>query len=98
MGLLEVNRHAGIVKEENFGIMGHGGSVVLKDGNIRFKPMDEDPEDVPIAQDVSSKHEHFLECLQTGDTPLTGIEDAIDTLKVCLAFNRSAETNTVESA
>ena len=31
-----------------------------------------------------------------GTKPMTGIEDAIETLGVCLAFNRSAESGNVE--
>ncbi len=95
-GLLEVNRHAGVTDEANYGIMGRHGSVVLKDGRIHFKPMDEDPVDVPINEEIVSKHAHFLDCLEAGRQPLNDIDDAIATLKVCLAFNRSARSNQVE--
>jgi predicted dehydrogenase len=96
IGMLEVNRHAAIIKDENYGIMGHGGSIVLKDEKITFKPMDEDPEEVPIRDDVSDKHSHFLDCIEESIQPLADIESAIDTLRVCIAFNRSAETGNVE--
>ena len=96
IGMLEVNRHAAIVKDENYGIMGHGGSIVLKDEQITFKPMDEDPEEIPVREDVIDKHSHFIECLEQGVQPITSIDDAIDTLRVCIAFNKSAESGKVE--
>jgi predicted dehydrogenase len=95
IGMLEVNRHAAVVKDENYGIMGHGGSIVLKDENITFKPMDEDPEEVPVRDDVLDKHSHFIECVEKGVQPLVDIESAIETLRVCIAFNKSAETGEV---
>jgi len=95
-GLLEVNRHAGVAFEENYGVLGHGGSAVVKDGTIRLTLMDEKPEELPLADDVPSPHQHFIDCIETGATPNNGIDEAIDTLKVCLAFNRSAESGNVE--
>ena len=96
-GLLEVNRHAGVAKDQNFGVMGHGGSIVLKDGRVRFKPMDEDVEEVSIDDDVPSKHQDFLDAVENGKPLLNGIDEAIDTLRVCLAFNRSARSGRVET-
>lgn len=100
VGLLEVNRHAGVAPEVNFGIMGHGGSVVLKDGKVRLALMDEQPvsleDELPGREDVPSKHEHFLRCIETGEEPVNNVKDAIDTLRVCLAFNRSAESGRAE--
>jgi myo-inositol 2-dehydrogenase/D-chiro-inositol 1-dehydrogenase len=95
-GLLEVNRHAGVAPEENYGIMGHAGSVVLKDGEIRLTAMDRDPVGLPTLPNVPSAHEHFLDCLASGNQPRNGIDDAIDTLRTCLAFNRSAASGQVE--
>ncbi len=93
--LLEVNRHAGVERVYEFGVMGHQGSFVLKDDSIRQTPMDR--ETVPIEPAaVQSKHEHWLTCIDDGKVPLTSVDDAIDTLKVCLAFNRSAQTGAVE--
>jgi len=43
-----------------------------------------------------TKQQHFLDCIENDAEPLTGIEDAIDTLRVCVAFNRSAESGQVE--
>jgi len=97
VGLLEVNRHAGVAHEENFGVMGHGGTVLVKDQKVLFTPMDEKTKEIPIAQNVVKKHEHFLNCIENNTKPKTNVDDAIDTLKVCLAFNRSAETNAVEN-
>jgi len=96
VGLLEVNRHAGVAPEANYGIMGHGGSVVLKDGNIRLALMDKDAVELPVDVSPPPKHEHFLQCIESGEPPKNGIDDAIDTLRVCLAFNRSAESDRVE--
>jgi len=96
VGLLEVNRHAGVAQEQNYGIMGHGGSVVLKDGAVRLTPMDEETVEVPIDVTPPTKQQHFLDCIENDAEPLTGIEDAIDTLRVCVAFNRSAESGQVE--
>jgi len=96
VGLLEVNRHAGVAREQNYGILGHGGSVVCKDGTVWLTPMDEETVEVPIQTDVPTKHEHFLRCIEQDEPPRTGIDDAIDTLRVCLAFNRSAESGQVE--
>jgi len=98
VGLLEVNRHAGVANEMNYGIMGHGGSVVLKDEKVLLTPMDGKTVDLPPAENAPSKHEHFLRCIERGGDPLTGVEDAIDTLRVCLAFNRSAMSGQVEAA
>ncbi|HID09764.1 MAG TPA: hypothetical protein EYP17_00485 [Candidatus Latescibacteria bacterium] len=70
VGLLEVNRHAGVAEETV---------------------------EVPVRRDIPSKHEHFLRCIEDDEQPLTGIEDTIDTLRVCLAFNRSAESGQVEA-
>jgi predicted dehydrogenase len=96
-GLLEVNRHAGVAPEENYGIMGHGGSVVLKDGTIRWTAMDREAEEIPELPPVPTAHEHFLDCLESGTEPRNGIDDAIDTLRLCLAFNRSAASGQVET-
>jgi predicted dehydrogenase len=96
-GILEVNRHAGVAPEENYGIMGHGGSAVLKDGTIRLTAMDQDTVDLPVAADTPSAHGHFLDCLESGTQPRNGIDDAIDTLRTCLAFNRSAASGNVEN-
>ena len=97
VGLLEVNRHAGVAPEENYGVLGHGGSAVLKDGHVWLTPMDGETVEVPIDGSVVTKHNHFLDCVEQGAKPLTDIDDAIDTLRVCLAFNRSARSNSVEA-
>ncbi|MBN1673520.1 MAG: Gfo/Idh/MocA family oxidoreductase [Kiritimatiellae bacterium] len=95
-GLLDVSRHAGVPADAHFGIMGHGGSIVLKDGRVTFTPMDEETEPVPIAGDVPSKHAEFLDCIEAGTQPRAGMESAIETLRLCLAFNRSAQSGRVE--
>ncbi len=95
-GLLEVNRHAGVAPEENYGILGHGGSVVLKDDVVRLTRMDEKPVELTDIGGVPAPHEHFLQCIENGSMPRNGIDDAIDTLRVCLAFNRSSASGQVE--
>ena len=95
-GLLEVNRHAGVAREMNFGILGRGGSVVLKEGNLRLTPMDAETVSLQPLEGPKSKHHEFLDCIDTGTQPLSNIVDAIDTLKVCLAFNRSVQSGAVE--
>ena len=94
-GLLEVHRHAGVALERNYGIVSHGGSVVLKDDAVRVTLMDEEPVEEPVGE-AGSKHAHFLDCIESGAEPLTSIDDSIDTLRVCLAFNRSAASGQVE--
>jgi len=96
VGLLEVNRHAGVAPEENYGILGHGGSVVARDNGVFMTPMDGETTEVAIDTTVPTKHEHLLDCIETGAEPRTGIDDAIDTLRVGLAFNRSARSDQVE--
>lgn len=96
-GLLHVHRHAGVANYREYGIQGHGGSVTLRDGAVQLKAMDADPEPVTIQEDVPTKHAHFLACLESSATPRTNIDDAIDTLRVCLAFNKSAESGRVEA-
>ena len=96
VGLLDVQRHAGIAPELNYGIQGHGGSVALKDEVVRLTLMDAEPVEVPITVEVTPKHEHFLDCVEGKARPLNDIDDAIETLKVCLAFNRSAAGGRVE--
>lgn len=54
--------------------------------------MDQATVELSVAQEVMSPHEHFIRCIERDELPLTGLADATDTLKVCLAFNRSAET------
>ena len=95
VGLLEVNRHAGVTDEANFGILGHAGSVVLKDGTIHLKPMDQPPVPVPLRTDVTPKHAELLDCIDRGTRPRADIDSAIETLRVCLAFNESADGNQV---
>ena len=97
VGLLDVHRHAGVAKDSNFGILGTGGSVMLKDGAIGFTAMDEDTVDVPVSTEIKPKHAEFLDCIEAGTQPLTDINSAIDTLKVCLAFNKSAKSGEVET-
>jgi predicted dehydrogenase len=97
VGLLDVHRHAGIAADSQFGIQGRGGSVVLRDGRPALPPMDEETEQVPIDESVPTKHAHFLDCLETGAPLLNGLDEAIDTLRVCLAFNRSAASGQVEA-
>ena len=96
VGMLYVNRHAGVASHSDYAVMGHGGSVTARKGKIQLTRMDEEPADLEPEPDVPSKQAHFLDCLEKGEPAVTGIEDAIDTLRVCLAFNRSAESGKVE--
>ena len=96
VGVLYVNRHAGVAKHSDYAVMGHGGSVTARNGKLQLKRMDEEPVDIEPESDVPSKQAHFLDCLESGEPTITGIDDAIDTLRVCLAFNRSAESGKVE--
>ena len=92
----DVNRHAGVAKHSDYAVMGHGGRVTARNGKLQLKRMDEEPVDIEPESDVPSKQAHFLDCLESGEPTITGIDDAIDTLRVCLAFNRSAESGKVE--
>ena len=96
VGQLFVNRHAGVAKDRSYGVMGHGGSVALRDGKVLLTRMDQETEEVEVSDDVASGHERFLDCIERNERPLNHIDDAIATLRVCLAFNRSAETGRVE--
>ncbi len=40
---------------------------------------------------------HFLDCLQSGEKPVTNLEDGIDSLKIALAAKCSAETGVTQS-
>jgi len=96
VGLLDVHRHAGIAPAEDYGIQGHSGSVALMDDKVLLTAMDAETVEVPIDSDHPTRHEEFLDCIETGTPPVNGIDEAIETLKVCLAFNRSAESGNVE--
>ena len=95
-GLLDVHRHAGIAADSRYGIQGHAGSVVLKDDKVLLTRMDEETVEVPVDEEVPSLHETFLHAIEEGRTGLEDMDDAIDTLRVCLAFNRSAAGGQVE--
>ena len=97
VGLLDVHRHAGIAADSRYGIQGHAGSVVLKDGKVLLTPMDEETVEVPVNDDIPSRQDQFVHAVEEGGVDLTGIDDAIDTLKVCLAFNRSVDSGRVAS-
>jgi len=97
-GLLEVCRHAGVPDEQHYGVMGHGGSAIARGGGITLTLMDKKPREIPVDIELPTKHEHFLNCIETGEKPVTNMDDAIDTLRVCLAFNRSAKSGNVEQA
>ena len=96
-GLLDVHRHAGIAADSRYGILGHAGSVVLKNDRVYLTLMDKDPVEIDTDPDVPSRQEAFLHAIEAGNTSLEGIDNAIDTLKVCLAFNRSAKSGQVET-
>jgi predicted dehydrogenase len=96
-GLLDVQRHAGVAADSRYGILGHEGSVVLKDDKVYLTLMDEEPVEVPVDTDIPSRQEEFLRRIEAGRVDLAAFDDAIDTLKVCLAFNRSVETGRVET-
>ncbi|MFW5798016.1 MAG: Gfo/Idh/MocA family protein [Planctomycetota bacterium] len=95
-GQLFVNRHAGVATDEHYGVLGHGGSVTYSGGKVRMTTMDNDPVDIERKTDVPQSHVYFLDCLEQGTQPINDIDDAVNTLRVCLAFNRSAETGKVE--
>ena len=96
VGVIEINRHAGVAADLNCGVMGDGGSVVLKDGKILYTPMDQPTQEVPPKAEVATMHAHLLDCIQLEHEPLSGIDAAVDTVRLCLAFNRSAQSGRVE--
>ena len=59
--------------------------------------MDRETRQVPINTGVAGKHDHFLDCIERGDRPVNDIDDAVETLRACLAFNRSAQSGRVET-
>ncbi|HUW56933.1 MAG TPA: Gfo/Idh/MocA family oxidoreductase [Planctomycetota bacterium] len=97
VGLLDVHRHAGIARDTRYGIQGHAGSVILRDGRVFLTPMDAETVEVPIERDVPSRHETFLRAVEDHRVDLRDLDDAIDTLRVCLAFNRSTASGRVET-
>ena len=95
-GLLDVHRHAGVPADSHFGILGTGGSILFRDKALTLIRMDEPSENVPVDAQVRSKHQEFIDCLDTGAQPATDIDSAIETLQVCLAFNASAASGEVQ--
>ena len=96
-GLLDVHRHAGIAADSRYGIQGHAGSAVLRDDRVFLTLMDREPVEVPIDRDVPSRQEEFVRAIESGCASLEGIDNAIDVLRACLAFNRSAASGQVET-
>lgn len=94
-GLLDVARHAGVRAERSYGIQGHAGSVALIDGVPWLTLMDAEPVRLPVAT-PRGKHDHFLDCIESGAVPKTDITAGLDTLRACVAFNRSAASGRVE--
>lgn len=93
-GLLDVARHAGVRAERSYGIQGHAGSVALIDGEPWLTLMDSEPVRIPVAQ-PRGKHDHFLDCIESGESPKTDITAGLDTLRACIAFNDSANSGLV---
>jgi len=94
-GLLDVCRHAGVPKSRGYGIMGHAGSVILIENDVWLTLMDRDPVRVAL-NSYPSKHQHFLDCIESGQTPKTDLRAGINTLRACLGFNKSVTSGKVE--
>ena len=94
--IMSVNRHAGAAPERNYGIQGHGGSVALREDALLLTRMDQKPEPLGRCAAPPTKWEHFLRVVEGREAPRCGMDDAMDTLRVCLAFNRSAVSGRVE--
>lgn len=94
-GLLDVARHAGVRAERSYGIQGHAGSIALIDGEPWLTLMDTEPVRIPVAQ-PRGKHDHFLDCIESGESPKTDITAGLETLRACVAFNDSAASGVVE--
>lgn len=89
VGLLEIHRHAAVRKKFSCGIVGHGGSVELDDDTIHHTIMDGETAVIEPDASTPSKHAHFLDCVEAGVQPVNGVDEGLDTLKVCMAFNES---------
>jgi len=94
--IMSVHRHAGAAPERNYGIQGHGGSVALRESHLLLTRMDQSPEPLEPGDPPPSKWEHFLRVVEGREAPKCGMSEAMDTLRVCLAFNRSAASGKVE--
>lgn len=94
-GLLDVARHAGVRAERSYGIQGHAGSVALIDGEPWLTLMDAEPVRILVVQ-TRAKHDHFLDCIESGTSPKTDVTAGLDTLRACIAFNDSAASGIVE--
>jgi len=94
-GSLDVSRHAGVRKELSLGITGHGGTVEFDGTSVHLTKMDESPVAVPLA-DQQGLHAHLLDCIEGKAAPATPPATGIAALATCLAFNKSAETNSVQ--
>ncbi len=97
VGILEINRHAAVPADLAAGIIGHGGSVVLKDGKILHTIVDKQTAELAVPTDIVSKHAHFVDCIEKGEKPENDVDAGIETLRVCQAFNRSVQSGMVES-
>ena len=97
VGLLEIHRHGAAHSEESYGIVGHGGTVVCRDGQLQLIPMDGKAEPLEIEAVDENRHEHFLSCIENRRTPHSSIEDGLETVRVCSAFHRSARSGQVEA-
>lgn len=96
VAMLEIHRHGAAHSDQSYGIVGSGGSVVCRDNQIKFTPMEERGEPIEIEPADQSKHEHLLACIENHHTPRTSLEDGLDTVRVCDAFRRSAASGQVE--
>ena len=96
-GLLEVHRHAGVPNELHCGVLGQRGSAVGRGDRVILTLMDQPPRELPARpRRPLDRYAHFLDCIERDQRPLTGLPEALATLRVCLAFNRSAATGQVE--
>lgn len=95
VGILEINRHAAVPADLGAGIIGHGGSVVLKDGKLLQTIVDKQTTEMAVPT-VVSKHAEFIDCIEKGKRPENDVDAGIETLRVCQAFNRSIQSGIVE--
>ena len=90
------------VTVNRFGLIGAHGSATTDWGPVRWR-MDGDTEDRLISiddrpEDAIGSHQretqHFVECLRTGQTPITSVHDGVATVKISHAVLESSRMKT----
>ncbi|MFQ6098058.1 MAG: Gfo/Idh/MocA family protein [Armatimonadota bacterium] len=81
------------LERRSLGILGTAGSGEVRDGKIIIRRKESERiEEAPITQ-PTSRQRHFIDCIINDRQPVQDAESGRRALEVCVAFYRSAETN-----